>query len=88
MGKRSSAVWLVAGGAFGPEHLAEIPGRCSGGAWLDRAGRMLALDREVGGRTKTIVVDLERGGEVSPCSRSPTTATTGCCSPTRTAGCC
>ncbi|MEU0406265.1 hypothetical protein ABZ307_00365 [Streptomyces griseorubiginosus] len=66
VGRRSSAVWLVAGGAFGPEHLAEIPGRCSGGVWLDGAGRMLALDREVGGRTKTIVVDLERGGEVSP----------------------
>ncbi|WP_210586797.1 hypothetical protein [Streptomyces sp. GESEQ-35] len=66
VGRRSSAVWLVAGGAFGPEHLAEIPGRCSGGVWLDRTGRMLALDREVGGRTKTVVVDLERGGEVSP----------------------
>ncbi|WP_406492561.1 hypothetical protein OHB06_16555 [Streptomyces sp. NBC_01604] len=66
VGRRSSAVWLVAGGAFGPEHLAEIPGRCSGGVWLDHAGRMLALDREVGGRTKTVVVDLERGGEVSP----------------------
>lgn len=66
VGRRSSAVWLVAGGAFGPEHLAEIPGRCSGGVWLDRTGRMLALDRETGGRTKTVVVDLERGGEVSP----------------------
>ena len=66
VGRRSSAVWLVAGGAFGPEHLAEIPGRCSGGVWLDRTGRMLALDREVGGRTKAVVVDLERGGEVSP----------------------
>ncbi|MET7731461.1 hypothetical protein ABZT02_08825 [Streptomyces sp. NPDC005402] len=66
VGPRSSAVWLVAGGAFGPEHLAEIPGRCSGGVWLDRAGRMLALDREAGGRTKAVVVDLERGGEVSP----------------------
>ncbi|MEU6259128.1 hypothetical protein [Streptomyces sp. NPDC047043] len=66
VGRRSSTVWLVAGGAFGPEHLAEIPGRCSGGVWLDHAGRMLALDREVGGRTKAIVVDLERGGEVSP----------------------
>ncbi|MDO0932690.1 hypothetical protein QQY66_13665 [Streptomyces sp. DG2A-72] len=66
VGRRSSAVWLVAGGAFGPEQLAEIPGRCSGGVWLDRAGRILALDREVGGRTKTVVVDLERGGEVSP----------------------
>ncbi|WP_037669279.1 hypothetical protein [Streptomyces griseus] len=65
-GRHSTAVWLVAGGAFGPEHLAEIPGHCSGGVWLDRTGRMLALDREVGGRTKTVVVDLERGGEVSP----------------------
>ncbi|MER5209148.1 hypothetical protein ABT063_00735 [Streptomyces sp. NPDC002838] len=66
VGRHSSAVWLVAGGAFGPEHLAEVPGRCSGGVWLDRTGRMLALDREAGGRTKTVVVDLERGGEVSP----------------------
>ncbi|MFG2131573.1 hypothetical protein ACGFNV_27665 [Streptomyces sp. NPDC048751] len=65
-GRHSTAVWLVAGGAFGPEHLAEIPGHCSGGAWLDRTGRMLALDRKVGGRTKAVVVDLERGGEVSP----------------------
>ncbi|MFJ9897376.1 hypothetical protein ACIQPR_29015 [Streptomyces sp. NPDC091280] len=66
VGRRSTAVWLVAGGAFGPEQLAMVPGRCSGGVWLDRAGRMLALDREVGGRTKAIVVDLERDGEVSP----------------------
>ncbi|WP_405873404.1 hypothetical protein [Streptomyces sp. NBC_00005] len=66
VGRRSSTVWLVAGGAFGPEHVAEIPGRCSGGVWLDRTGRMLVLDREVGGRTKAVVVDLERAGEVSP----------------------
>ncbi|MGX1130344.1 hypothetical protein RKD49_002534 [Streptomyces glaucescens] len=66
VGPHSSAVWLVAGGAFGPEHVAAIPGRCSGGGWLDREGRMLALDRELDGRTKTVVVDLQRGGEVSP----------------------
>ncbi|MEV5846902.1 hypothetical protein AB0M32_33545 [Streptomyces sp. NPDC051985] len=66
VGPRSSTVWLVAGGAFGPERLAVVPGRCSGGVWLDRAGRMLALDRELGGRTKAVVVDLGRGGEVSP----------------------
>jgi hypothetical protein len=59
-------VWRVAGGAFGPERVAEVPGRCSGGVWLDRAGRMLALDRESGGHTKAVVVDLERGGEMSP----------------------
>ncbi|GAA0904750.1 hypothetical protein [Streptomyces thermoalcalitolerans] len=65
-GPRSTAVWLVAGGAHGPEQLAEVPGRCSGGVWLDRTGRLLALDRRAGGRTKTVVVDLERGGEMSP----------------------
>ncbi len=66
VGRFTTTVWLVAGGSFGPEHLAEIAGRCSGGVWLDRTGRMLALDQEVAGRTKTVVVDLERGGEVSP----------------------
>ncbi|AVH61476.1 hypothetical protein C4B68_28370 [Streptomyces dengpaensis] len=66
VGRGSTAVWLVAGGAFGPEHLAEVPGRCSGGVWLDDTGRLLALDRFQDGRTKTVVVDLERGGEVSP----------------------
>ncbi|MFF9894450.1 hypothetical protein [Streptomyces longispororuber] len=65
-GDRSTAVWLVAGGSFGPEHLAEVPGRCSGGVWLDRTNRMLALDRELDGVTKTVAVDLERGGEVTP----------------------
>ncbi|WP_431995599.1 hypothetical protein [Streptomyces griseoflavus] len=65
-GPRSATVWLVAGGARGPERVAEVPGRCSGGVWLDRAGRMLALDREAGGCTKAVVVDLGRGGEVSP----------------------
>ncbi|MFI5682297.1 hypothetical protein [Streptomyces sp. NPDC051636] len=66
VGRYTTGVWLVAGGAFGPEQLAEVPGRCSGGVWLDRAGRLLAVDREIGGRTKAVVVDLERGGEVSP----------------------
>ncbi|WP_241267109.1 hypothetical protein [Streptomyces scabichelini] len=66
VGRSSTTVWLVAGGAFGPEHLAEVPGRCSGGVWLAGGDRLLALDRELEGRTKTVVVDLERGGEVSP----------------------
>ncbi|WP_033306039.1 hypothetical protein RFN58_12930 [Streptomyces iakyrus] len=65
VGPRTTSVWLVAGGAFGPERLAELPGRCSGGVWLDRTARLLALDRESGGRVKTVVVDLECG-EVSP----------------------
>ncbi|MFI1731721.1 hypothetical protein ACH40E_21420 [Streptomyces acidicola] len=66
VGRSSTVVWLVAGGAFGPERLAEVPGRCSGGVWLDGTGRMLALDRTLRGRTKTVVVDLEEGGSVSP----------------------
>ncbi|MFI6283353.1 hypothetical protein ACIBCM_01130 [Streptomyces sp. NPDC051018] len=66
-GERSTAIWLVAGGAFGPEHVAEVPGYCSGGVWLDRTGRMLALDRRsAGGPVKAVAVDLERGGEVTP----------------------
>lgn len=64
----TTSVWLVAGGAFGPEHVADVPGLCSGGIWLDRAGRVLALDRRPpgGGPVKTVAVDLQRGGEVTP----------------------
>ncbi|MYR62844.1 hypothetical protein GTY54_43805, partial [Streptomyces sp. SID625] len=65
VGPLTSAVWLVAGAGIGPELLAEVPGRCSGGVWLDRSGRLLALDRWDGGRTKSVVVDLV-GGEVTP----------------------
>ncbi|WKK22215.1 hypothetical protein QZH56_25935 [Streptomyces olivoreticuli] len=62
---RSTALWLLYGGAFGPERIAEVAGHCTGGAWLDRTGRLLALDRELDGRTKTVIVDLGRGGEIS-----------------------
>ena len=65
-GPRSTSLWLIHGGPRGLQHLAEVPGRCTGGAWLDRIGRLLALDRELDGRTKTLVVDLGRGGETSP----------------------
>ncbi|MFG2142432.1 hypothetical protein [Streptomyces sp. NPDC048650] len=65
-GEHSTTLWLVHGGAHGPEPVTEVPGRCSGGVWLDRGGRLLALDRELSGRTKTVVLDLERGGEASP----------------------
>ncbi|PHQ50423.1 hypothetical protein BLA24_22060 [Streptomyces cinnamoneus] len=65
-GERSTTLWRVHGGAGGPELLATVQGRCEGGAWLDRSGRLLALDRELEGLTKTVVVDLGRGGETSP----------------------
>ncbi|MEV4923580.1 hypothetical protein [Streptomyces roseoverticillatus] len=64
--ERATALWRLHGGSFGPERVVDVPGRCTGGAWLDRTGRLLALDRELDGRTKTVVVDLERGGETSP----------------------
>ncbi|MFC9431737.1 hypothetical protein [Streptomyces sp. NPDC056987] len=66
VGARSTTVWLVAGGTFGPEWVAEVPGRCTGGVWLDRTGRILALDRETDGVVKGVAVDLARGGEVTP----------------------
>ncbi|MFF3753723.1 hypothetical protein ACFYYH_25185 [Streptomyces sp. NPDC002018] len=66
VGEHSTTVWLVAGGAFGPERVAEVAGRCSGGVWLDRTGRILALDRERDGVVKAVAVDLGRGGEVTP----------------------
>ncbi|WP_245703712.1 hypothetical protein, partial [Streptomyces lushanensis] len=65
-GEHSTTVWLVAGGAFGPERVAEVAGRCSGGVWLDRTGRILALDRERDGVVKAVAVDLGRGGEATP----------------------
>lgn len=65
-GEHGTTVWLVAGGAFGPEPVATVRGRCTGGVWLDRTGRLLALDRELDGVVKSVAVDLERGGEVSP----------------------
>lgn len=66
VGPAESTVWQVAGAAGGPRRVAVLPGRCSGGVWLDRVGRLLSLDRELDGRTKAVAVDLERGGEVSP----------------------
>ncbi|WP_330238595.1 hypothetical protein [Streptomyces sp. NBC_00525] len=67
-GAYSTGLWRVAGGPGGPEHLADLPGRCSGGVWLDRDGRLLALDREPagGGPVKTVAVDLDRDAGMTP----------------------
>ncbi|TDF45120.1 hypothetical protein E2C00_08205 [Streptomyces sp. WAC05374] len=68
-GEHSTGVWRVTDGSGGgPEHVAEIAGHCTGGAWLDRTGRILAVDRRPagGGPVKAVAVDLERGGEVTP----------------------
>ncbi|MEU2394222.1 hypothetical protein [Streptomyces sp. NPDC007369] len=59
-----TTVWRVAGGPFG--QAARIPGRCTGGVWLDRGGRMVALDRELDGIVKAVAVDLGGAGTASP----------------------
>lgn len=64
--EHATAIWLLHGAGGGPQRVTQVPGRCSGGAWLDRQGRLLALDRELEGITKTVVVDLARNCEVTP----------------------
>ncbi|MFF4366149.1 hypothetical protein [Streptomyces sp. NPDC001594] len=67
VGDGETTVWQVAGhSGDGPRRAAVLPGRCSGGVWLDRAGRLLSLDREQDGRVKAVAVDLTRGGVVTP----------------------
>ncbi|SFF01208.1 hypothetical protein SAMN05216251_107209 [Actinacidiphila alni] len=61
-----TSVWQVCGaGNDGPVPVLRVTGRCTGGVWLDRAGRLLALDRTLDGRTKAVAVDLHLG-EASP----------------------
>lgn len=61
-----TVVWRVHGTAAGvPERVMTVDGRCTGGVWLDRSGRLLALDRALDGRTKAVAVDLH-AGTVSP----------------------
>ena len=77
-GETSTELWLVHDPRFvgppsagdpesgGPRRITRLPGRCSGGVWLDRTGDLLAVDQELDGRTKTVVADLRRGGLVTP----------------------
>jgi hypothetical protein len=61
-----TVVWRVHGTAAGvPERVITVDGRCTGGVWLDRSGRLLALDRSLDGRTKAVAADLHTGA-VSP----------------------
>ena len=57
----------MSGLASGPVPVAEVPGHCVDGHWLDRSGQLLALNRRAAdGRTKAIAVDLGRGGLATP----------------------
>ncbi|WP_327291348.1 hypothetical protein [Streptomyces sp. NBC_01198] len=54
-----TGIWRVLGTPDGlPRPVMTVPGRCTGGVWLDRAGRLLAVDRELDGRTKAVAADL------------------------------
>ncbi|WP_069466240.1 hypothetical protein, partial [Actinacidiphila rubida] len=65
-GEGVSTVWQVLGTGDGsPAPVMTVRGRCTGGVWLDRTGRLLALDREVDGRAKAVAADLHTGA-VSP----------------------
>ncbi|WP_130800022.1 hypothetical protein [Streptomyces otsuchiensis] len=60
----ATTVWLVCGGAYGPEQVAALEGRCQAGGWLDREGRLLVLNRtDSDGRTRAVTVDVEGGAE-------------------------
>lgn len=63
-----TTVWQVYGHGTpdgSPVAVMSVAGRCTGGVWLDRTGRLLALDRELDGRTKAIAADLHTA-ETSP----------------------
>lgn len=82
-----STVWQVAGGPSGPQPVARIPGRCSGASgWTGRAG---CWPWTASWTAPPRPSPWTWGAPRCPrCCRSPKTATTGCCWPTRTAGCC
>ncbi|MCX4749414.1 prolyl oligopeptidase family serine peptidase [Kitasatospora sp. NBC_01287] len=60
-----TTAWLVYADGRAPCQVAELPGLHGGGVWLDRAGRLLALDRVRAGVVKTVALDL-RLGTVTP----------------------
>ncbi|GJF28690.1 hypothetical protein KNE206_13900 [Kitasatospora sp. NE20-6] len=56
-----TTVWRVTTDGTPPAPVAELPGLHGGGVWLDRTGRLLALDRVADGVVRTVVLDLESG---------------------------
>jgi hypothetical protein len=62
-GAGATGIWRVGGATA--QFVMAVEGRCTGGVWLDRTARRLALDRELDGRTKAVAADLHTG-TVSP----------------------
>ncbi|MGF1427294.1 alpha/beta hydrolase family protein [Kitasatospora sp. LaBMicrA B282] len=61
----TTTAYLVYADGRAPRQVAELPGLHGGGVWLDRTGRLLALDRVHAGVVKTVALDL-RLGTVTP----------------------
>ncbi|MFB7907608.1 alpha/beta fold hydrolase [Kitasatospora sp. NPDC056076] len=61
----ATTAWLIRADGSEPVQVAEIPGLHGGGAWLDHAGALLALDRVAGGLVRSVVLDL-RSGTTTP----------------------
>ncbi|MBD0693430.1 S9 family peptidase [Streptomyces sp. CBMA123] len=61
----ATKAWLVRADGSEPVQVAEIPGLHGGGAWLDHAGALLALDRVAGGLVRSVALDL-RSGTTTP----------------------
>ena len=63
--RQITSAWLISADGAPPQQVAEFSGQVGGGVWLDRGGRMLALDHvrpgEHGPLVKTVVLDLATG---------------------------
>lgn len=63
--RQITSAWLISADGAPPQQVAEFAGLAGGGVWLDRDGRMLALDHvrpgEHGPLVKTVVLDLGTG---------------------------
>ncbi|MFJ6214829.1 alpha/beta hydrolase family protein [Streptomyces sp. NPDC092296] len=62
-GRPTTAVWLIRADGSAPQRAAEVPGLYGGGVWLDREGRLLALDRlgDADGLVRSVALDLVEG---------------------------
>ncbi|PYC77287.1 hypothetical protein C7C46_19270 [Streptomyces tateyamensis] len=57
----ATRAWLVHADGRPPTQVAELAGLHGGGTWLDRTGRLLALERVHAGQVRTVVLDLRLG---------------------------
>ncbi|MGH8897166.1 MAG: hypothetical protein ACRDZ4_09130, partial [Egibacteraceae bacterium] len=77
-----STIWRVSADPPHLERVAELPGLLHGGAWLDRAGTLLGVDRaKDSGPAKALAIDLEDGSWTPLLNISTTSNDRLLCSP-------